>query len=383
MSGGKPSGSGGDVPESGGVSTTDAVSPVAWGGSVGVVTSSGLQATNQNIGVLYTHPMWLLPIFACRAVDPTSSPDTDGPEDSTPDTDSGTPPPPETSDTGTPPVGPPDAVTLPGDGFFPEGIGLGADGSLVVGSIATGALAVAAPGADAAVEVLAAGGFGAAGIMGIEVEPATGLVWFCTADLRGGEVSALRAWDLTVPAEVHAFPLPAGGFCNDVTLGDDGTVYASDSDGGGIVAVPPDRSGLVPWVYDPGLYNPGSFALNGIAAAPGVVYLGRFDTGEVLAFDVAAIDGGATTWTVVATGVGAIDGLDLDGDHLVAVDGPARRLVRIDPVTGAQEVVAEGLDGPTTLEVAGDDAWVVEGQLADLVGGTPDLPFRVVRVPLR
>lgn len=290
-------------------------------------------------------------------------------------TDSGGPP--EETETGSPVVVP-DEVVLPGDDFFPEGIGRAADGTLYVGSIATGALAVASPGDSDATVLIEAGGFGTAGIMGIEVEDASGLVWFCTADLRGDEISTLRAWDPTVPEEVHAWPFPTNGFCNDVTIGADGSVYASDSDGGGIARVPPDRSALSAWSYDPALLNPGKFALNGVVAVDDAVYLGRFDTSELLRFDVGAPE----AWTVVATGVGTIDGLDADGDMLVAVDGRGKRLVRVDPRTGAQEVIAEGLDGPTTLEVAGEDVWVVEGQLAELTGGVPDLPFRVVRLPL-
>jgi hypothetical protein len=166
-----------------------------------------------------------------------------------------------------------DVITLPNpDDFYPEGTAAADDGTLFVGSLSLGIIArIAAGSTTPDAEPFVAAGVAERGVVGIEVDEARNILWFCdsgpTAPVQGAAlvgVSLTDAGGATPGAEVvrHVMPNPgasdaedagaqdadAGGatpsvgvasFCNDIILDPETQdILASDSNGGRIFRVP-------------------------------------------------------------------------------------------------------------------------------------------------
>jgi sugar lactone lactonase YvrE len=131
--------------------------------------------------------------------------------------------------------------------FFPEGVTLDADDNFYIGSMDTGAIhKAAADGTSSAPFITADADNGLVSVIGLYATADT--LWVCSSDAGNGDLAgdapaALKSFDLATgdltgswdwPAP-SANPLPeadtggVNGFCNDITVDDDGNVYATDS----------------------------------------------------------------------------------------------------------------------------------------------------------
>lgn len=157
------------------------------------------------------------------------------------------------------------SVALPGDDFYPEGIAAADDGTLYVGSINTGAI-VRVPAAGVAAEAfVAAGAVAERGVVGMVVDDAREVLWFCdtSPNAAGGALVGVALDDGTESVR-HDLPNPepagdadagvdagdagdasdAGGasaraaFCNDVRLTPQNDLLVTDSFGGRIFRIP-------------------------------------------------------------------------------------------------------------------------------------------------
>ena len=281
-------------------------------------------------------------------------------------------------------------LLVPGATAFPEGIAAAADGTIYVGSLTSGEV-LAYQECDAAPSRFA--DVGDISAVGMAVDPDRDALWICAADSSTGEGPAIVGFALADGAELARHPFTDGaGFCNDLALDGQGNLYATDSFGDRLVVVAAadlltDGSEAAEWLTDPAFGSEG-FGLNGIAVdSTDTVFFSKFDTGELfqVAIDAEGAPSGLTEIAVAPPLMGP-DGLEvLEDGTLLVVEGFASRLsaVALDGDAGESVVISNRLDQPTTAAVAGDSAWVVEGQVSDLIGGTqPEVPFRVVRVPL-
>lgn len=285
-------------------------------------------------------------------------------------------------------------IELPGDQFYPEGIAATADGTLYVGSIATGQIVRVTP-CETEVETFVDVGTTTRAVVGMIVDDAAGLLWVCDSDATFAAPPVIQAYDLESAELVASHDFGAIGFCNDLALGADGAIYATDSAGARVVRVAAaDRLFDTPvetWSADQEFaVGPGEFGVNGIALADdSTLYVGNYAQGELYRIPIEA-DGqaGAVTLLDVGEGLAAPDGLKArTPEQLLAIEGAAAAVTVLDVEGDAitRTVVADGLDTPTTAAIVGTDAWVALGQLDHWLGydpAPPTLPFTVVRVAL-
>jgi sugar lactone lactonase YvrE len=302
-----------------------------------------------------------------------------------------------------------DGFSLPGIDFYPEGIAVDDAGNFFVGSVATGAI-VRASLAEGTISMP----FDTSelvGVVGMVVHD--GALWVCHSSPAAEEpVAEIVGFDLATNEEIARHPFPSedeelaqgSGFCNDLTFDADGNLYATDSFGDVATNAEDERASRIlrvaagdlatdgpaeVWLADPEFVVPAdAFGMNGIAAdGSDRVFAVRAAGGVIFEIPIES-DGSAGTPVPLepATPIDSGDGLELDGDSILIIQQST--LTRIALADGAvttlspPELATEFL---TTFAVFGSSAWVVEGQLDHLLGfdpSPPELPFRVVRVPL-
>ena len=232
--------------------------------------------------------------------------------------------------------------------------------------------------------------YGLLNTVGLLADEARGTLWACSSDSGGTGTSppGLKAFDLATGEPAGSFDFPGGGFCNDIAIDADGNVYATDSFAPRILTLPAGGDALEIWLEDERFGGKG-FNLNGIEVDGDDLYTVKSNTGQLFQIPIGK-DGSAGKAVEVPLdrALQTPDGLRLEASgSLIVVEGVGQ-LTRITLGGSVPEltVVRDGLDGPTTATLVGDSAWVVEGQLVHLIdpkSGSPDLPFKVVRVPLR
>jgi sugar lactone lactonase YvrE len=302
-----------------------------------------------------------------------------------------------------------DGFSLPGIDFFPEGIAVDADGNFFVGSVANGTIVRASLGEGTVSMPFDTSALdGAVGMIVHE-----GALWVCHSSPAAMDpLAEIVGFDLESGDELVRHPFPSddadlmqgSGFCNDLAFDASGNLYATDSFGDSatnpsgmrhsrIIRVPADdlmtEGSAEVWLEHASFMVPDTaFGLNGIDAdGDDRIFVVRSSGGEISEIPIES-DGSAGDPVAVATSI------DLEGgDGLKLVDGAIllvqqSTLTRVALPGGAvttlspPELATEFL---TTFALYGNAAWVVEGQLDRLLGIEdlpPELPFRVVRVPL-
>lgn len=273
--------------------------------------------------------------------------------------------------------------------FYPEGIAHAANGTFYVGSYNDGRVLRQRPGTVHMEEFLPPNG---RAVAGMKVQDSSRTLWLCELDLTQATPDALKAYDTSTGALRGAWPLPLGGGCNDLTLDPQGHVYVTDTYLGVVRRLRPGASQLEAWATDPDRFPapPGWPGLNGITWDSGVLYVAKYDSGEL--FRIAILPNGeAGPITRIATDapIGMPDGiLTLSPGVLLVVDNDNGKFLRvsISGDTGQVALLATGLDNPTTVALHDGDAFIVESQFDHFFGvdpTPPDLPFRVKRLWLR
>jgi sugar lactone lactonase YvrE len=280
----------------------------------------------------------------------------------------------------------PDLIALPGDGFYPESLSAGADGTLSVGSLGGGQVVAFRDGATAP-ETIVGNGSGVTSVAGVLVRGDE--LWLCSVDTRFQRPTEVKSFALDGTPRA-TFPLDASRFCNDLAFDAAGALYVTDSFSGTILRLPRGGTALEPWLVDPSLTpQPGAFGLDGIVIAGGALYVNRFDTGALYRVAINP-DGSAGAVTPIAVSPALVtpDGMRaLDDRTLLLVEGNRNTLVEValDGDAATATVLTDQLDMPTSVALARGSAWVTEGQLGRLLAQppvAPVLPFSVRRVDL-
>lgn len=285
---------------------------------------------------------------------------------------------------------------IPGETLFPESVTFDpARRAFYVSSLGKGSVSRIA--ADGTVDLLTAGTGEADRVtLGVEVDPAADRLVVCS--LLNVDPPTGRVWifDLESGAQTHDVDLTqaaANGSCNDVAIGPDGAIYVTDREQPHVyrVEAKPDGEATVAVWAEHALLAPPRIGIgqNGIAFTP---------NGEAL----------LTTqylpprlWRIAVDDPRDVREVDLDGRHPLS-----ELLAGADGVVFLDDALYVAFGGSLLRAKATDDDWlagaytlldvdyaiagvtVAEGSLyvlkSDvakfLLGGSPDLPFELLRV---
>jgi len=290
----------------------------------------------------------------------------------------------------------PDKLALPGDNFFPYSINAGADDSIYVGSPATGEVVRFAAGSTRS-SVLVPAASPAAGVNGILVDDASGVLYTCTNTFTSQTTATaiVRSYDLDGnPGPTYPLPDQGGSLCEELAFDADHTLYALDAWGGAVYVKSASAAAFTTWTSDP-LLQPTSaasipFGARGILIEGSDLYVTNFNTGALVHIPIEP-DGSAG----VASAITVTPGLTnpesvraLDAQHFVVAedvwespDGLVSELT-VSGASATKTVLADHLLGPSTLVIVGDNLWVPLGEVWHTLDNTPpdSLPFTVERL---
>ena len=204
--------------------------------------------------------------------------------------------------------------------------------------------------------------------------------------------SHLKGFDLrTGEGKVSAALPGVRPFCNDIAIGQDGSVFVTNTFAPQLLRLKAGSNQLEVWLEDQQFVVPSPGAgLDGIAfGGDGHLYVNTFTKGELFRIEVHNGAPGKVTKLQTSRPLMSPDGLRfVNGLTFVMVEGKGT-LARV-IVTGDKasiETLAEGFSVPTAVTVVGTTAWVAEGQLSHLFdpgkNGPPRLPFYLKAVPLK
>ncbi|MFJ5261671.1 SMP-30/gluconolactonase/LRE family protein [Streptomyces sp. NPDC088387] len=287
-----------------------------------------------------------------------------------------------------------DAIALPGDDAYPEGIAVDArNGDTYITSFQTGAVFKAAAGATQAQLWLPGGTDGRTAAMGTDVDP-QGRIWVTDSD-------GVTVYDTATKSRLARFvtPTPGKSVLNDLDFTPNGSVYITDSTRQKVYRVSkiqlddaithgfPSRT--LTTAYDlTGLVDPypeGTIALNGIESNETGSFLITVDMSSGDLFRLDTKTGKAHQVKVVGDAPSLIsaDGLLLEKDKLwmahFGTDSVSRLVLSDNGMTATIEdhVVDKSLLHPTTLVRRAGSIHVIRSQF----GLTPvTLPFSVAKL---
>ncbi len=294
-------------------------------------------------------------------------------------------------------------IELPGDLAFPEAITSTADGTLYVSSLGNGGIFRVRPGEAKATEWIAPGSYGTRSTFGVLADEKAGLLWVCSNDISavigphvaGRETGSwLKGFDLkTGEGKVSAKFPGERTLCNDIALGPDGGVYATNTMAPQILKLSADRKTLAVWATDPRFGPSGQDAgLDGIVfGGDGHVYVNTYSKAEL--FRVEVKDGKAGTVTPITPSRPLVlpDTLRLiEGTTFWLIEGGGRLdRMTIEGDTAKIETIKDGYALPTGVtQIGRTQLWVSEGQLdlildpAKRASTKPALPFKLHAVSI-
>jgi sugar lactone lactonase YvrE len=288
-------------------------------------------------------------------------------------------------------------IALSGDRAYPESIAAATDGTLYVSSLASGGIWRIKPGAAMAEAWIAPGMYNTRSTFGVLVDGEKGVLWVCSNDVSALGVpgpgaatgSNLKAFDLISGEGKMSVPFPgSGNICNDMAIGADGALYATNSLKPQILRLKPGATSLEVFVESSVFEQPKDGAgLDGIAfGADGNLYVNTYANGGFFRVDVKDGVAGSVKKLAPSRALKFPDALRPTGGQLfvMAEGGGTLDRVTIDGDAVQVETVRGGLAGPTGVALVGNTLWAPEGQLShlfDAKAGPPSLPFQVVGVP--
>jgi hypothetical protein len=227
-------------------------------------------------------------------------------------------------------------------------------------------------------------------IFGVLADSAGSTLWACSNDQGGGPPgaappgpSALHGFELATGVAKASYALPAGGMCNDIAVGTNGDVYATDTQLQQVLRLPAGGGALETWT-PAGVFGEPGAVLDGIAIVGGRVIVNTLRTNKLYAIDVAA-DGkaGKVTELTLSAPLSGPDGMRPYSDGLLSTDGTGKiQYVTLDGDAATVTTVKDGLEGPVSVAVVGNMGYALEGQLAIMFAppgeGPPEKPYRAV-----
>lgn len=244
-------------------------------------------------------------------------------------------------------------------GVFPESMTVAPDGALIFGAL-SGNHVLRAVDAGHVMPWIKVPGQGVS-IYGVLADPARHQLWACIVRRQGDALStSLNRYALDSGAFVSATVFPGRGRCNDMSVGADGMVYATDIEAGRLFSLDP-ASGTLRLLLDDAALK----GIDGIAWLDGALYANQFRTGALLRVVLPAMAGGTTTLVdqQLSRPLTKPDGMRVTpgGGLLIAEGGGKLSLLHPCGRDCFQvRTLADGLDGPAGVSVRDGVAWIVE-----------------------
>lgn len=287
----------------------------------------------------------------------------------------------------------PQTISIPGDKVFPESLTSTPEGAVIFGSIGMGQIFRAKAGSATAQVWILPSGDAPSGYLGVFADPKSETLWACSLPVAGPGVAkpqpaALHAYDLTTGKAKAHYPFPtAGGVCNDAAVGDDGTIYATDTGNMQVLRLKPGAAALEVWAGEGGFGPPGG-VLDGISVLGKRVLVNALATSKLFSVPVGK-DGkaGKITEVKLDRAIERPDGMRSFGkESLLIVEGGGAGKLSLITLKGNQgkvKTLKEGYpDGAVAVTVVGTTAYVVEAQFAAMRGPNPVpvKPFKATAV---
>lgn len=287
----------------------------------------------------------------------------------------------------------PDAITLPGNNYFPESITSSLLGTLYVASITTGEI-VRIPALTRTPQPFVAPGVNV-GTAGVAFDDLRQVLWACAVDLTFATPTALRAFSAVDGALLASYEVPNGGVCGDIVLAR-GDIYITDTLLGLIFQLHTPSllratgGTLALWADDPAFRAPGFLQINGIAFdGLRTFYTTNYSSGQLLRVRIQG-NGTAAPAELISTprAFQFPDGIRITRPFASSlfVTENTGALTRVDVAGNAATITPLGtFDEPTSVVRSGNDLWVAEGQDLRLQGvetSPLNLPFTIRRFRL-
>jgi len=259
---------------------------------------------------------------------------------------------------------------------FPESLSAASNGTIYIGSVAGNVYKVEPGTAEAHAWIQHSPDNGILTILGVLADENSNTLWLCSAPNffgpeRSQGISSVMAFDLASGAHKGSYPFPDGGTCNDITLAEDGTVLATDTPGGRILALAPGASTLRVFGQSDLLRGIDGIAFSG----DWTLYANNVQTQKIYRIAVNADDTmGALTELTLSHELGGPDGMRLiEGNRFIQAEGTIGRLsvVTIEGDSATLTVIDDALESSPGATVVGNTAYVLESNIQYLLN--PDL----------
>jgi hypothetical protein len=249
---------------------------------------------------------------------------------------------------------------------FPESLTSTATGTIIIGSLDHGTIYRALRGTAKATPWIAAASDGLTRTLGVFAHDPSNTLWVCTnhpdTDVNKAD---LKAYDLKTATLKAHYPFPGGGFCNDIAIGRNGTVYATDTRGGRILSLKRGAGALTIWGADDKWKG-----IDGISMLRnGSVLFNNVRENQLVRVEVKS-DGtsGRAVLLDLSQLISGPDGMrSLPDGRLILAENKAGK-IDIVTVKGNRAQIDTIKDGfkftPTAVTVVGRTAWVLEAKFA-------------------
>jgi hypothetical protein len=284
-------------------------------------------------------------------------------------------------------------ITIQGERIFPESLTSSPNGTVIIGSILQHEIYRAPPSSALATPWITARKTGIRSIFGVLADSRSNTLWACSDTLGPPHGSpppraVLYAFNLQNGDVKARYPFPAAGsLCNDISIGPDGTTYATDSNNMEVVRLGRGGKRLHVWAGN-GAFGPRGGVVDGIVVLGGRVIVGTLVTSKLFSVPILA-DGkaGKVTQMKLSHPLAGPDGIRRFGVSgvLIAEHGDGGRLSKaaLRGDTATVTTVQRGFaDGPVAVTVVGTTAYVLGGQLNLLLqhSRVQPKPFRATAV---
>jgi sugar lactone lactonase YvrE len=260
-------------------------------------------------------------------------------------------------------------ITIVGSRVFPESIASDAAGNIYVGSNGGTIYRALAGTTQAEPWIVPSEANGLRSLFGVFADDGHKVLWACSipnlfAQPRETGTSVLKAFDLATGALKASYEFPADkpSACNDIAVARDGTVYASETLSGRIMALRPGAKALTLFAEGQDLVG-----IDGIAiAGDGAIYINNVRQNLFQRVNLNA-DGsyaGLTTLTL-SDKLNGPDGLRaMGGNRFLQAEGPGGRvaLIEVDGDSATVTPVKTGLESSPGVAQVGDIGYAIEGK---------------------